>query len=166
MNEDRITIAVEETEKHFHNSEVWFGDAASPEAGVHEADKESLTPFQVDSGNNDWGTAICVLGTSDTPSATGMTKFDLHKILIVSAERAGAVSYLRITSGATEAAGITAGTSTVVAFFVGTPLRMSAIEFLMRRATAGTKVWVNAKVAADTGTVDFLFGLHEYKVYL
>jgi len=161
--QDRAVVAAEEVERHLHNNEIWFGDAASPNAGVHEADRESLVSFQVDAGNNDWGTAICVLGTSDTPVVAGMTKFDLHKVLVTTTERT-VLTYLRFTYGDSEAAGITAGTSTVVALLVTASLRNSAVPFTAKRANAGSKVWVNAKVVGDTGTVDFVFGLHEYKV--
>jgi hypothetical protein len=158
---ERIVISAEEVEKHFHNNEIWFGDAASPDAGVHEADRESLTAFQVDAGNNTWGTAICVLGTSDTPVVSGMTKYDCHKVLITTTERT-VLTYLRFTFGTSEAQGITDGNSTVVAMVIPSPLRQAAIEFICKRASAGTKLWVNAKVIGDTGTVDFLFGIHEY----
>ena len=158
-----IEAEVYETEHHLHNNEIWFGDAAAPDAGVHEADRKSQTAFQVDAGDNTWGTAICVLGTSDTPVASGMTRFDLHKVLIVATERTGLV-YLRFTSGTSEAQGITDGNSTVVAFFVTAQFRNSAVGFISKRAHVGDKIWVNAKVVGDTGTVDFYFGLHEYLV--
>lgn len=160
---ERAVHAAEEVERHHHNNEVWFGDAATPSANVHEADIASLTPFQVDSGNNTWGTALLVLGTSDTPSVAGMTKWDCHKVLVTATERANTLHYLRFTFGDSEAAGIAAGNSTVVAFYT-TTTRMSAIEFMAKRAAAGQKLWVNAKCAADTGTVDFVFGLHEYVI--
>jgi hypothetical protein len=150
-----------ETEHHVHNNEIWFGDAASPNAGVHEADRESLVSFRVDAGNNDWGTAINVLGTGDTPVQTGMTKYDCHKVLVTTTERT-VLTYLRFTFGTSEAQGITDGNSTVVAMIIPSPLRHSAVEFIMKRANSGTKLWVNAKVIGDTGTVDFIFGLHEY----
>ncbi len=162
MNIDKTLKEIAEAEHHLHNNEVWFGDAASPDAGVHEADRESLTSFQVDAGDNTWGTAICVLGTSDTPVATGMTKWDCHKVIITATERA-VLTYLRFTFGTSEAQGITDGNSTVVAALITSPLRTAAINFIAKRATAGTKLWVNAKVLGDTGTVDFVFGLHEYR---
>jgi len=158
----RGTIAAEEAEKHVHNREIWFGDAASPSAGTHEADVDSLTAFRVDSGNTVWGTAIQVLGSSDTPVVAGMAKYDCHKVLILDAERTG-LHYLRFTFGASEAAGITAGTYTVVALNLTASIRTAAVNFLMRRANSTDKLWVNCKTGADTGWVDFVFGLHEYK---
>jgi hypothetical protein len=152
-----------EVAKHLHGNEVWFGDAASPDAGVHEADKDSLVSFQVDAGNRAWGTAINVLGTSDTPSAAGMTKWDCHKVLVITTERANILHYLRFTFGASEAAGITAGNSTVIAFYT-TTVKSTAIEFMAKRAAAGEKLWVAAKCDENTGTVNFIFGLHEYAV--
>ena len=152
-----------EIEHHLHGNEIWFGDAATPDAGVHEADRESLVSFRVDAGTNTWGTAVLVLGTTDTPVATGMTKFDLHKVLVTATER-NVLTYLRFTFGTSEAQGITDGNSTVVALITAATVKYSAVEFMQKRATAGTKMWVNAKVVGDTGTVDFIFGLHEYLV--
>jgi hypothetical protein len=152
-----------EVAKHFHGNEIWFGDAASPDAGVHEADRESLTAFRVDAGNNTWGTAVNVLGTTDTPVAAGMTKWDCHKVLVLTTER-NVLTYLRFTFGDSEAAGITAGNSTVVAMLISSTFRSAAVNFMAKRAAAGTKLWVNAKIVGDTGTVDFIFGLHEYAV--
>ena len=157
--------AVESTEieHHLHGNEIWFGDAATPDAGVHEADRESLVSFRVDAGNNTWGTAVLVLGTTDTPVATDMTKYDLHKVLVTATER-NVLTYLRFTFGTSEAQGITDGNSTVVALVTAATVKFSAVEFRSKRTTAGTKMWVNAKVVGNTGTVDFIFGLHEYLV--
>jgi len=160
------TAAEEATElaKHFHGNEIWFGDSTTPDPGVHEATVGSLTTFQVDSGDNAWGTAIQILGTSDTPVGSGMTKYDLHKILVTTTERTSVISYMRITFGTSEAQGILDGNSTMIALFPTATIRMNAVPFMAKRAPAGSKAWANAKVAGDTGTINFIFGLHEYLV--
>lgn len=156
-----IFAEVKEIETHFHSNECWFGKVAVPSAGVNEAEEYSLTPFQVDSGNNDWGTAICVLGTGNTPCENGKTYLDLNQFLVTATERTG-LHYIRFTWGESEAAGIAAEHSTTVPFFSTATLRNASVQIQGKRIPAGTKVWANVKCASNTGTVDFVFGIHEY----
>ena len=151
-----------QVEYHLHNKERWFGDAAAPEAGVNEADEASLTTFQLDSGNNDWGTAICILGTGDTPVAVGKTYFDLHRILVTATERTAEPYLVRIAWGLTEADALTAGNYTTIAIYPTTTIRSAPYEIKCSRIGVGTKVWANCKCANNTGTLNFLFGIHEY----
>jgi hypothetical protein len=153
-----------EVAKHFHSNECWFGKLAVPVPGVNESDKDSLTPFVVDSGSNSFGTAICVLGTLDTPCTVGMTKFDLHRILITDTERTGEPYIIRVTYGDTEAEGITAGHSTSTMIYATANAFSVPLHIQMRRISAGQKVWVNCKCASNTGTITFFIGFHEYLV--
>lgn len=159
---DAILADCVEIEHHLHNNECWFGDAASPSAGVHEADASGLTTFQIDSGNNDWGTAICILGTSDTPFRAAKTKFDFHRVLVTATERTAEPYLIRISWGASEAAALSSGDYTVIAIFPTATVRSAPYEMVCSRITAGTKVWANCKCANNTGTLNFLFALHEY----
>ena len=159
-----ILTEVVEVEKHLHSNECWFGDAVSPIAGVHEADEDSLIPFVIDSGNNTWGTAVCIIGTSDTPCSAGKTKFDIHEILITATERTNEPYIIRWSWGNTEAEAISAGNYSKVAIYPTTTARSAPITIQSRRITAGTKVWMNCKCANNTGTINFLIGFHEYDV--
>ncbi len=159
-----IYAEVVEVEKHLHSNECWFGKSASPVAGVNEADSDSLTPFQIDSGNNDWGTAVCILGTSDTPCKQGYTQLDLHKLLITGAERANEPYLLRWSWGESEASALSAGNYSETAFYPTSTARSAPVELQSRRIPAGTKVWMNCKCGSNTGTLNFLFGFHEYLI--
>ena len=55
--EDSLAYKVHEIEKHLHNNEKWFGLAGTPAAETHRADRITLLPepFQVDVGNDTWG---------------------------------------------------------------------------------------------------------------
>jgi hypothetical protein len=157
-----IYAEVVETETHHHSNECWFGKNGSPTPEVDEATKNSLTTFQVDSGNNDWGTAICILGSNDTPCETNKQYFDMNEILITATERTNEPILFRITWGNTEAEGITAEHSSVTAFYPTATARTAPIYVQGKRIPAGSKVWANCKCASNTGTVNFLFGIHEY----
>lgn len=159
-----ILAELVEVEKHLHSNECWYGKASVPVSEINEADKNSLTTFQVDSGNNDFGTAICVLGTSDTPCLMGKTKFDFHKLLITNTERTNEPYIIRWAWGNTEAEALAAGTYSSTAYYPTATIRSAPVEVQGRRITAGTKVWMNCKCANNTGTLNFLFGFHEYDV--
>jgi hypothetical protein len=159
---DEILEETHEIEHHLHGNECWLGDAAAPEAGVNEADRYSLTSFQVDSGNNDWGTAVCILGTSDTPCKPGKTKFDLHKILITATERTSEPYCIRWAWGATEADAIAAGNSSETMIYPTATIRSVPVEIQGERIPTGSKVWMNCKCANNTGTINFFIGIHEY----
>jgi len=162
-----LAYRVHEIEKHFHNSEDWFGLAASPSAETHRADDitdGTLAPFQIDAGNDAWGSWLQILGSSDTPNRTNMVKFDLHKLQIVDSETTNVHYFIQIAAGATGADALAAGAYTTIAYL--TPTQQSAeaaIHFMMPRVAVGTKVWARGlAVGTDTCTLDFYFGLHEY----
>ena len=169
-----LAYKVEELEKHFHSRERWFGISAD-QAGAdwNESVSDASMPdiFTAISGNDTYGAdandEAKVIGTGDTCGITGMTKFDLHRIVIIDAS-ATTFYILRIVYGSdTLANNITAGQYSEVVFqrntgageAHGTPL---AIQ--MPRLTWGTdKVWIQAKNTTDNADVDFFFGLHCYK---
>lgn len=155
-----VEANVDVLEDHFHCIERWYGKSAAF-TEVDAADNR-LVPFQIDSGNNAYGTAICILGSGDTPFQAGKTYFDLHKLLIVATERANEVYKIRLTWGASEAAGIAAGNYSTTMIYPSATLRQTPQEIRMPRIAAGTKVWVNCWCASNTGTIDFYIGLHEY----
>jgi len=51
---------------HFHNYEYVFGVAAVPTA-THFGDMESLTPYELISGNNAFGAGVGLIGTAIRP---------------------------------------------------------------------------------------------------
>ena len=161
-----LAYRVHEIEKHFHNSEDWFGVAASPSA-TNKADDVTtgtLAAFQIDAGEDAWGAWVQILGSADTPNRDGMAKFDLHKIQFVDAETAAVKFFVQISVGATGDAGITALNYTTIAYTsAASKATEAAVNFMMKRADAGSLVWARCMaIGTDTCTLDFYFGLHEY----
>lgn len=159
---------VTEVEKHHHNQEKWFGLAAVPDAELHRADRitDVSTSFQADAGNDTWGVWLQVLGSSDTPVRAGKTKFDFHEIIVVSHERNTTEYDMQIVCG--ESAGIAAKlvsedfTELTMVTGAGNS-ETGPILFIQDRIDSGSKVWVRIRAnGADTGTLDFKIGLHEY----
>ena len=161
-----------EIERHFHNYERWFGKAVTATA-THFADRIGKTeaggaevPFQIDAGNDTWGTWVQLLGEDDTPAVAGNTKWDIHRLMIVDVERDASTHFVQIGFGATGAAALLANTYTEFAYKPqATNTEETPIDVMTRRQANDTLAWARVMViAGDTGTVDFYLGLHEYIV--
>lgn len=155
-----IFAEVEYIEHHLHSIERWYGKSAAF-TEIDAADN-TLVPFRIDSGNNAYGTGVCVLGSGDTPFIAGKTKFDLHEMLIIATERANEPYKIRIAWGATENDGVAAGNYSTRMFYPTSTLRNAPMDFRMPVLNAGTKVWINCWCASNTGYIDFFIGIHEY----
>ena len=156
-----------ETERHLHSNENWFGKAVLAVGETHVADRidDGVAAFRIDAGDNTWGLWIQVLGSTDTPARTGNLYFDFHRIQIVAAERTTEY-FLQFTRGASGDAGLAAGNYTETVFKPSTVQGKPApIEIQTRRCAVGDKVWARCQaLSADTGTLDFYFGIHEYDI--
>jgi len=161
------TNQITEIERHLHNWERWFGAAAAPSGETHVADRigTTSTAFQADGGDDTWGIWLQILGSSDTPSTTGMTKYDLHRLVLTATERTG-IHFVQIAFGDSGAAGLAAGDYTEFLFVPGTPQEVPApLDVMDHRRDAGTKAWARVwAVGQNTGTVSFFIGLHEYEI--
>lgn len=164
--EDSLAYKVEEIEKHFHNLERWLAAAAVPAGETHVADSitDNQTAFRADGGNDTWGPWLQILGSSDTPAQTGLLKFDLHRLLIISHERNNNCYLIQIGFGASGAAALSAGDYTEVPLVTGGGnTEVGPIDMISARQDVTTKAWVRVwAVGQNTGTLDFLIGLHEY----
>jgi hypothetical protein len=156
-----------EIEHHFHNIERWCGAAVGWDGTNEEnaTDPDRLNPFTMDAGNDTWGTAVCIMGSSDTPILAGMTKYDPHRLLIVAVENAkNAHKKIRLAWGTSYAAAIIAGTFTE---FVFIPLSNRAgnipLEVQTSRLDSGVKMFASLwGFGENTCTIDFIIGIHEY----
>jgi len=164
-----LAYRVEEIEKHFHSRERWLGLHASP-TGTNWAD-DVLTPFVAISGAGVYGAGASdealVLGTDDTPVISGMTKFDVHRILVTDVDHDTPYKLRLVYGTGTMDAAVTAGqTSEFMVQFDATNPQLSAgipVEVMMPRGTCGvTKIWIQARNATDNSEIDFLVGIHEY----
>lgn len=160
-----LAYRVHEIEKHLHNWESWFGLAASPTAD-HKADRVGSAtdePFQIDAGNDAWGSWVQLLGADDTPARTAMAYYDVHRIQFIAAER-DETYFLQLGVGATGAAALSAGTYTEVVFKPASNLiDAGPVYVLMSRAAAGSLLWARCFCRdQNTATLDFYIGIHEY----
>lgn len=154
-------------EHHLHNREKWFGLAAVPNGEIHVADRMTLLPdpFVLTSGNDDFGDWVQILGTSDTPVRSGMTKFDFHRFLVTTTEHTNQYALQMITGEPADFAAKLAAED----FFETPYISLSGTndsgieEFLHFPHDAGTKIWVRAACKdQDARDISTLFAIHEY----
>lgn len=163
-----MAYRVHEIERHLHSAGSWFEKATTPNAELHVADRigDGIGAFEVDAGNDDWGTWIQVLGSTDTP-ARGVSQlyFDPHEIVIEYSENAGAY-FIQFARGDSGAAGYAAGNYTEVVFesdSVGQ--KASGITKVQTgRSPVGSKLWCRIKCPGqNTSLLKFYIGIHEYQ---
>lgn len=153
-----LAYRIHELERHFHHDEIWFGATAT---------EDSLSPYTLVSGNNDFGAAVQLLQPSDTPFVVGMVRFDFHKIEVVDVDTASPY-YIRIIWGSGTVGD--AETARQYTTFPVTPTGIGAnvsgapVPFGCRRAVSGTdNVWAKCKNVTNLAEVDILCGIHEYQ---
>ncbi|KKM07645.1 hypothetical protein LCGC14_1731800 [marine sediment metagenome] len=160
---DSIEREIVRHDTHFHTREIWLGAAAVPAGETHVADVDSMVAFVADAGNDDWGTWLQVIGSTDTPVDAGMVWYDAHRIAITTVEQANTETRVQIGFGATGAAALTAGTYTEIIFRVPANARNIPIDERIKRAVSGDKAWVRVWAdGAASGEVRFFLGIHEY----
>lgn len=149
--------------------ERWFAAALVPNAEVHVADRVTVsqTAFQMDGGggvSGSWGAWLQILGSTDTPTDAGKATYSLFKLIIIAVERASTFYLIQVAFGESGPAALAASTYTEFVFRSSLGLTGELpFDFQSLRQTVGTKVWIRCwAVGADTGTLDFVFGLHEY----
>jgi len=160
---DSLAYRVHEVEKHLHSAGSWFEAATTPSGTTHVGDRigGGAGPYQIDAGNDTWGSWVQVLGSSDTPARTGQAYFDPHEMVIDDCE-VNAVYFVQFSRGASGDAGYTAGTYTEVVFY-GAKSGGLIIDVQTGRAPAGALLWARCMVpGVNTATLDFYLGIHEY----
>ena len=166
---DSTALEMAELVNHHHNFEKWFGLAAVPAGETHRADRMdgAIATFQIVAGNNDFGSWVQLLGSGDTPVASGKTKFDLHRIIVTSTNSTRPF-IIQIVRG--ESAGIAAKLSAEdfneFPYISATNNNDSGIsEIIGDRFDAGEKIWIRcADVGGNGTTIDLYLGIHEYDV--
>lgn len=159
-----LAYRVMEIEKHLHSSGSWFGAAVTPSGETHVADRlgPGVVSFELDAGNETWGSWVQVLGSSDTPARTAQVYFDPHEILVEDTEHV-ATYFVQMARGDSGAAGLAAGTYTE--FVLGSDgNRFKGITRVQTgRAPAGSKLWARClAVSQNTSKLKFFIGIHEY----
>lgn len=160
---DDIQHAAEEVEQHLHNYEIAFGLAAAPSGETHRADEMSSSPFQLTSGNDDWGSWLQILGSEDTPFRAGSIKFDLHNIHVIDSNDASLYK-IQVGLGESGAAALASGDFTEIYYKRGAANNTAFQTMLLdKRKDVGIKAWCRIWCVGSTAKLlDLMFGTHEY----
>lgn len=161
---DSLAYRVHEIERHLHSGGRWFELAAAATA-THKADRigSGAGAFQIDAGNDDWGSWVQILGSDDTPVKSGRVYFDPHQVIIENTERA-ATYFIQIGRGATGADSLTNDTYAETIYSATVQKDTGVIMMQTGRAPAGSLLWARCKCPGQaTATLDFYFGIHEYE---
>jgi len=163
---DVVLAEAIEIETHLHSQEDWF-ERSAIEAGADFADTVGTIGGQgawsLDAGNDDWSAWTQILGSGDTPLRAGKAKFDLHKFLFTDNERTS-LYFIQVGFGASGEAAYAAGNYTTFPYFPAlVQTRSGVVAIQNTRHNAGDLGWVRIMCdGQNTGTLDFIFGLHEY----
>jgi hypothetical protein len=162
--QNSLAYRVHEIERHVHSRERWMGLASSPVGETHRADLDSMTPFQVDAGNDTFGSWVQILGSEDTPIISGSVKLDIHRLLITEVETGKVITRIQIAYDSSAAAALAAGNFTEIMIIPEKATKENPFEIKFPRVLCGTKFWARCWASGqDTSTIDFFYGLHEYE---
>lgn len=163
---DSLAYGVAEIERHLHSYGRWFEKASSPNGEIHVADElgYGAGSFQINAGNNDFGSWVQIIGNDDTPFAPGQEYFDLNAIQFESTQRTSTY-IIQISFGETGDQGIASKTYTTRPYTPQTnQIDSDSLRIQTKRHAAGTKVWARCKCVGEiSGTINFYLGFHEYE---
>ena len=149
---------------HFHSREIWRGKR-DPQTETLWADN-TLNPFILTSGDNDYGAAEQILGSEDTPVKPEYIFYDPHRIL-VAALSSDTVYKIRTAYGVgTVEDALSAGHFSemmVVRGGVGLITGGDPHEMMIPRLAVGTKMWMYCWNVTNTATISLFIGFHEYE---
>jgi hypothetical protein len=163
--QDEITIH----DEHFHTRERWFGISADQSGDDWALD--TLNAFVAISGAGVYGAdpddEAAVIGLDDMPSMAGLSRFDMHRILIEDVGHGTPYKLRMVWGTGTMADAITAGqcSEVMVQFDVANPQLSAGVPVDVRipRLFSGVdKVWVQARNATNNSEIKFFVGVHEY----
>jgi hypothetical protein len=163
---DSIEDEVEEIDQHSHNVERWWGsNGAATETNAIAA--TVTAPFQATSGNDDWGTAVPICGTSDNPVLSSQTTFDAHRLLVTDLDDETDPWRIRIIWGTgTSAAAISADQwSEVMVVSNAVPGNRAGgvpVDIRMPPIDVGSKMWAQSWNNTNNEILRFFWGAHGY----
>jgi hypothetical protein len=138
----------------------WFGSFSGVADELHVADRlgGGVLPFTLLSGNDNFGSWVQILGSTDTPLIQDRTLFDLNQFLVTVTDSTN-LFIIQIVTG--ESAGIAA--KILAESFDEFPyITGGIIDLRKTKIKSGTKVWARTCcIGADAKSISFYFGIQE-----
>ncbi len=162
--ENSLSYGIDVIETHIHARERWFGLAAVPDGESHRADLDSMTPFQINGGNDTWGAWVQIIGTEDTPTVPGLVSFDPRQLLITEVQTGKIKTRIQFAFGDDTANNaLSIGSYTEEMMVPEKTTKESPFDIHFPRLDAGTKVWSRVWGSDQAShTFDFFLGFHQY----
>lgn len=168
--QDETTLTLAETEileKHHHNFEYWFGLHPSFQEGVDCGSRDSMNPYIMTSGNDDYGDWLCILGSNDTPVIAGKTRYDPHRAIYFDADQKETVHRIQVVAAANTTAADAAAAAGQVCDAITIPATNKSVGLptpsVCPRPVASTPLWARVWVDSQTAKeYKFFLGIHEY----
>jgi len=155
-----LAYKVHEIEKHFHNSEQWFGK----DGGDNLLNRDSVTPWTVVAGTSQaYGTEVQLSDGTEIESGSATKKMDIHEILVVDNDAGNAITTFKIQLwyGTGLFAAATLLTESVCTFYAVSDNK-GIIELVCPRIACNNKLWVRIKCSVNSKSISILIGLHTY----
>jgi len=161
-----LAYKVHENEKHFHGRGRWWGAVGAPDE-TNAIAATVTVPFVATSGDDTWGTAIPICGTSDNPVLSADVKFDAHRLLVTDLDNDTSPWRVRIIYGTgTSAAAIAADqwseVMTIANAVPGNRAGGAPVDVMMPRVNVGEKCWVQVWNDTNGEMLSFFWGAHGY----
>lgn len=163
---DPDSMLLEKIDEESHTSKDTFGLSSSASFPTTAADADTMTPYELTSGDNAYGPWLFLIGSDDTPFRVDKETFDINDLLIqtISAAETG-----RIQIGwdlTTTTAILTNETYTSIMFNpegIGANVAVGHVDVDTIDIDAGTLVWARLWVDGENGaTASIFLEIHEF----
>jgi len=164
----RIEGVVYEIKRHLHNHERWFGKAAVPNGEIHVADEmmPGIAPFEIVSGDNDFGDWTQLLGSEDTPFDPLSTDYYSHRIQIHSTDSVKQFTLQFIIGERADFAEKIAAKNYSAAPYIplSNSLDSGLIDIMEEPVPKNTKLWCRLGCEdSDAKKILLYLGIYEYR---
>lgn len=158
-----LAYRITKVSHHVANWERWMGVDTLTTEGI--ASTDSILPFVLVSGHDNYGDWTLILGSKDTPvQGPVYEKFSVNRILVVDADEYEAVTRLQIACGTSGEAALAAGTYTDLVLMPLADSGQNPCLVMTEHTAAGTRCWARCWVAGeDTKRVGLLYSILEYE---
>jgi hypothetical protein len=150
-----LAYRLHELERHIHNEETWWGRNAG---GTDLAVQNDLTSWQLTAGTSEAFGAWVQL--TDGTQFTEGVRFDAHRIMITAVSETDDLYYIQLGTGEAGAQVV----KTTAPFYAASNFSNAGpIDIVKNRELNTVKLWARCKCQADSGTINFVLGIHSYE---
>lgn len=163
---DVIETTVGKIDEENHTPFDTLGLNGSASFPTTAADADTMTPYVLTGGNDDWGAWVQLIGSGDMPIRTGKETFDIHDLLISSVSTAE-MGRVQIGWDATTTTTIVANEAYSTVMFhpegIGANVGVGHININTPDLDAGTLVFARCWIDGENGaTADIHIEIHEF----